>query len=331
MKRNRLFLRTTALTVALALSTLLAGCGSSSSGGSAAAVQDSAAEAALTSEGSNQVESVLVPDVQSDRKIIYRASLSLETTDFAIARQSLTDAVERCGGYLESSDYGGSASDASRYAYYTVRVPVEQYETFLNDAGTAGNLLSLQENAQDITADYIDVEARLSALEEQRDRLNALADQAETTADLLEIESQLSDVQYQIESYTRQLQSMSDQVTYSTVDISLREVSALTPETATFGDKVRAALQTGWRNFLLLLEGLVLLILYLLPLLVIAGILIAVLVLTRPARKARREQRAQERLEQLGLPKAPHPLYQPEPPQTPPPQNTDPTDPKDPS
>lgn len=327
MKRNSFVLRTAALTTALALSALLAGCGASSSGGSANASAAYSAEQLLTSEDSaSQVESVLVPDTQTDRKIIYRASLTMETTDFSTARQTLSDAVEQCGGYLESTDYGGNASDASRYAYYTVRVPVEQYETFLNTAGAAGNLLSLQENAEDITSSYIDVEARLSALEEQRDRLNALADQAETTADLLEIESQLSDVQYQIESYTRQLQSMADQVAYSTVDITLREVSNLTPETATFGDKVRAALQSGWRNFLLLLEGLVLLILYLLPLLVIAGIIIALLIATRPARKARRERRAQARLEQLGISKTPHPLYQPESHQDPSNQDPNPSD-----
>lgn len=57
-------------------------------------------------------------------------------------------------------------------------------------------MTSLNESAQDITAEYVDVEARLKALNDQRDRLNALADKAETTADLLEIESQLSDVQY---------------------------------------------------------------------------------------------------------------------------------------
>ena len=49
-------------------------------------------------------------------------------------------------------------------------------------------MTSLNESAQDITAEYVDVEARLKALNDQRDRLNALADKAETTADLLEIE-----------------------------------------------------------------------------------------------------------------------------------------------
>ena len=102
-------------------------------------------------------------------------------------------------------------------------------------------MLNISESAENITSSYIDVQARLSALEAQRDRLNALADQAETTADLLEIESQLSDVQYQLENYTRQLRSMDQQVSYSTVDIYLREVATLTPTGVTFGERIADA------------------------------------------------------------------------------------------
>ena len=67
---------------------------------------------------------------------------------------------------------------------------------------------NLNEYAENVTNQYIDVNARITSLENQRDRLNALADQAETTADLLEIESQLSDVQYQLESYTQQMRAL---------------------------------------------------------------------------------------------------------------------------
>lgn len=107
------------------------------------------------------------------------------------------------------------------------------------------------------------MQARLSALEAQRDRLNALADQAETTADLLEIESQLSDVQYQLENYTRQLRSMDQQVSYSTVDIYLREVATLTPTGVTFGERIADAFGGGWDAFVGFLQGLVIALVYL--------------------------------------------------------------------
>ena len=112
-----------------------------------------------------------------------------------------------------------------------MRIPADSYRAFLEAVSGAANVLSVSESAEDITSEYIDVEARIASLENQRSRLNELADTAETTADLLEIESQLSDVQYQLESYTRQRSWMDDQVQYSTVDIRLSEVKTLTPET----------------------------------------------------------------------------------------------------
>ena len=107
------------------------------------------------------------------------------------------------------------------------------------------------------------MEARLKALNDQRDRLNALADKAETTADLLEIESQLSDVQYQLESYTGQMRLMDNQVRYSTVDISLQEVRVLTPTATTFGEKFVEAVTSGWRGFVDGAEDFILVVVYL--------------------------------------------------------------------
>ena len=139
-------------------------------------------------------------------------------------------------------------------------------------------MLDLSETAENITSSYIDVQARLSALEAQRDRLNELADQAETTADLLEIESQLSDVQYQLENYTRQLKNMDQQVSYSTVDIRLSEVATLTPTGTTFGERVVDAFADGWRGFVVFLQGFVLAVIYLWPVLVVVGVIAAVVI-----------------------------------------------------
>ena len=223
------------VSTALLAAVLLAGCGSISSkdGGYYATESPSAEGAYDTAAGA--ANSSIVPEELPDstdetaQKIIYNADINMESTDFDAARDTLLAAVDDCGAWMEYSSLSGDAKDHDRYAYYTVRVPVENYRTFLAAVGEAGSVLDLSETAENITSSYIDVQARLSALEAQRERLNALADQAETTADLLEIESQLSDVQYQLENYTRQLKNMDQQVSYSTVDIRLSEVATLTP------------------------------------------------------------------------------------------------------
>ena len=288
-----------AASAALALS--LAACGSTSRSTYSAAVsndtaalssQDAgdyeyySAESAAPGEGSSfssddLTSSMLDPStVESSRKIVYNASVRMETTDYDTTRAALQEAVTAANGYT----------------YYTARIPAENYRSFLTAAGEAGNVTSLNESAQDITAEYVDVEARLKALNDQRDRLNALADKAETTADLLEIESQLSDVQYQLESYTGQMRLMDNQVRYSTVDISLQEVQVLTPTATTFGEKFVEAVTSGWRGFVDGAEDLILVVVYLWP---VVLIVLAILLVARPALKRRKARRAEKKQAKL--------------------------------
>ena len=181
-----------AASAALALS--LAACGSTSRSTYSAAVSNDTA--ALSSQDAGDYEyysaesaaagesnsfssddltsSMLDPStVESSRKIVYNASVRMETTDYDTTRAGLQEAVTAANGYLESTDQGGSKDSGSRYTYYTARIPAENYRSFLTAAGEAGNVTSLNESAQDITAEYVDVEARLKALNDQRDRLNA--------------------------------------------------------------------------------------------------------------------------------------------------------------
>ena len=298
-KRFYSFVTAAALTAAM-----LTGCGAADKGGAASSTAsydmavESAAEyaaGAVVAEENGAIQSSLSPQTGTDRKIVYTASMRMESTRFDDARAALLAAVEDCGGYLESTDQSGSAKEGSRWASYTVRVPAVKYTAFLEQAGQAGSVLNLNESAQDITLEYVDVQARLESLESKKARLEALADKAETTADLLEIENQLTEVQYQLESYTRQMKVMDNQVDYCTVDISLREVATLTPTGVSFGERIADAFTGGWTAFAAFVQDAVVAIIYNLPLLIIFGILAAVLVpVLRKRRQNKRRKAAKE-------------------------------------
>ena len=296
--------RITRITAALVAA---AGCGSTSSNeGGYYAAEAAAQESGIYDSAAGGADSSLMPanaaEAATDetaQKIIYNASLSMESTDFDAARETLMAAVEANDAWMESASVYGTEKDHDRSADYTVRVPVDNYRAFLAAVGEAGSVRNVSENAQNITSSYIDVQARLTALEAQRTRLNELADQAETTADLLEIESQLSDVQYELENYTRQLHNMDQQVSYSTVDIYLEEVVTLTPTGVTFTERIADAFGGGWDAFVGFVQGLVIALVYLWPVVLIA---IAVLAALRFWRK--RHPKA---------PKAPKPIQTPPP------------------
>ena len=295
------------LLAALLAAALLAGCGSTSStDGGYYAAEAAAQESGIYGSAAGGADSSLMPanaaEAATDetaQKIIYNASLSMESTDFDAARETLMAAVEANEAWMEPASVYGTEKDHDRSADYTVRVPVDNYRAFLAAAGEAGSVRNVSENAENITSSYIDVQARLTALEAQRTRLNELADQAETTADLLEIESQLSDVQYQLENYTGQLRNMDQQVSYSTVDIYLQEVVTLTPTGVTFTERIADAFGGGWDAFVGFVQGLVIALVYLWPVVLIA---IAVLAALRFWRK--RHPKA---------PKAPKPIQTPPP------------------
>ena len=296
------------ITAALCAAALLAGCGSSisSKDGGYYTTEAAAQESYNYDSAAGGTDSSLMPanaaEAATDetaQKIIYNASLSMESTDFDAARETLMAAVEANDAWMESTSVYGTEKDHDRSADYTVRVPVDNYRAFLAAVGEAGSVRNVSENAENITSSYIDVQARLTALEAQRTRLNELADQAETTADLLEIESQLSDVQYQLENYTRQLRNMDQQVSYSTVDICLEEVATLTPTGMTFTERIADAFGGGWDAFVGFVQGLVIALVYLWP---VVLIVIAVIAALRFWRK--RHPKA---------PKAPKPIQTPPP------------------
>ena len=181
-------------------------------------------------------------------KIIYTANLSLESKDYDAARAALDAALAEAGGYLESSSEYSDAGD-SRSVSLTYRVPQQNYENFLAAVAEAGNVTYKNQQADDVTAQYMDVETRLENLKNQRTRLQQLQQQADNLSDLLEIESSLTDVQSQIESWQSQLDWYSRQVECCTVYLSLEEVQTYTPVEEGFGSRIQNALREGWSGF----------------------------------------------------------------------------------
>ena len=184
----------------------------------------------------------------SSAKIIYTANLSLESKDYDAARAALDAALAEAGGYLESSSEYSDAGN-SRSVSLTYRVPQQNYENFLAAVAEAGNVTYKNQQADDVTAQYMDVETRLENLKNQRTRLQQLQQQADNLSDLLEIESSLTDVQSQIESWQSQMDWYNDQVEECTVYVSLSEVSTYSPPSEGFGSRFVSALSAGWQNF----------------------------------------------------------------------------------
>ena len=237
-------------------------------------------------------------------KIIYTASVSIETTEFDKAVAALENQVQKIGGFVESSNVtgdtrynsDGTTTVVNRWAYYTVRIPCDHFESFLHETEGFGNVTSTSRDAQNVTSAYTDYEARLSSLNTQEERLLDMLAKSEDVETLIALEQRLSDVRYEIESIERNLRNYDMQIKYSTVNLDLREVEVYTPTVPvrrTFSQKLADSLSDGWNGFTRGIQNVILGLASALPaLILLAVITAAVIVCIKKARKKRKAKKA---------------------------------------
>ena len=212
--------------------------------------------------------------------------------------------MQKIGGFVESSNVtgdtqynsDGTTTVVNRWAYYTVRIPCDHFESFLHETEGFGNVTSTSRDAQNVTSAYTDYEARLSSLNTQEERLLDMLAKSEDVETLIALEQRLSDVRYEIESIERNLRNYDMQIKYSTVNLDLREVEVYTPTVPvrrTFSQKLADSLSDGWNGFTRGIQNVILGLASALPaLILLAVITVAVIVCIKKARKKRKAKKA---------------------------------------
>ena len=229
-------------------------------------------------------------------KLIYTAEMEMETLSFDEAVSALGNLTAYLGGYYESSSVTESGS--TRRAYFTVRVPAQYYRAFLdNAAGDLCHVLSQQEYTEDVSEYYYDTAGRLETQKTKLTRLQQLLLQAEDMYDIITIEEAISETEETIERLSGTLRHYDALVSYSKVDITLREVKVYEPEPdPTFGRRLGGAFVDGLKSFFSGLGDILVALAYSwLWLLLIAGIVVLVLWLTRKRRAAKKAEREARR------------------------------------
>jgi hypothetical protein len=191
------------------------------------------------------------------RKLIRNISMNVETNEFETLISSLQARITQLGGYTEQSDMSGNSLNSNgrpdpRYASITARIPVNQIDGFITTVETNGNVTSKSESTQDVTLQYSDLESKKKSLEIEQQKLWEFLEKAESIDTVITLEQRLSDIRYQLESMESQLRLYDNQVDYSTVYLSISEVTTLTPTAPeSAGDRI----QKGFVNNLMILKN----------------------------------------------------------------------------
>ena len=155
----------------------------------------------------------------ADRKIISTGNITVEVEDVPGAVTAVEAIVEGMGGYVEQ--LSSSGGDEFPYASLTLRVPQGQFASAYDRIRSLGDVLNEHQGSEDVSEQFIDLEARLnSAKREEQSFLNLLG-RAATVSDVLTIERELARVRSDIERYQGQLDFLSRRVDLSTIWVEL--------------------------------------------------------------------------------------------------------------
>ncbi|WP_342306086.1 DUF4349 domain-containing protein [Methanolobus sp. ZRKC5] len=204
-----------------------------------------------------------------DRKTITTVDMTLRVNDAAASLDEISKMALASGGYVSSSSVYDSyyESDAGKEGYVTVRVPESEYSSFLDNVEDLGEVTSKSVNAQDVTEEYIDVTARLDNLKIQETRLQEILNMTVTVEEVLSVEKELGRVRGEIESLTGRLNYLEDRIEFSTINIRVTEPR---PITRSWG--IRDALSESVNGFISMVNALIVLVGYVLPLVIIVAV-----------------------------------------------------------
>jgi Domain of unknown function (DUF4349) len=132
---------------------------------------------------------------------------------------TVVNAAKGDGGYVAESQSQLAGSTPS--ATVTLRVPTADFAGLVASVASDGTVLSEESTGQDVTGQYVDLVARINALEVSRSTYLEIETKATTIGDILAVQQQIDSIQQELEQLQGQQQVLDDQTTYGTVSVSI--------------------------------------------------------------------------------------------------------------
>jgi hypothetical protein len=178
-------------------------------------------------------------------RVIQTASLTV-----SVARGKFDETVDearsiaaRFGGFVVSSTASQGFENRLVRGTLVVRVPARSYADAVRSIAGLGRVEGRDESGQDVSQEFVDLEARVRHLRAVETQLLELLERANTVAAALAVQSQLNQVQLELEQARGRLQYLDDQVSYATISLALHERLPVAAQ-----DKGRWGIVDAWRT-----------------------------------------------------------------------------------
>jgi hypothetical protein len=205
------------------------------------------------------------PAADLDQKVIRTAGINLEVANVSSALDELKAIAISHGGYTSSLS-AGTRYDDRKYATVTLRIPAGTFDAATADAKRLGTLLSESLSAEDVTEEYVDLQARRTALAGQLAQYTRIMEQAMNVSEVLEVQAQIERVQVEIDRIDGRLKYLDNRVEYATITVSLVEPE---PVGGVARYSIISVINQGIAGFLAVTAGLVVILITLIPVIIL--------------------------------------------------------------
>jgi len=226
------------------------------------------------------------------RMLIYKANLTMEVEHYDDAYTEIQNLIHLSGGYIVQ--FSEQTSGAERSGVFTMKVPATDFSGFLERLEELPHK-SLQRsmNAQDVSEEYVDLEARLKAKQVVEERYLKYMGDAVRSEDLIRYTNELAAIQEEIERLKGRMRYLEQNVAYSTVELRLyeRASKALTAGTEpNLADRMGDAIRVSTNVLVTVAEGILILLAGLIPIAIVTFLIGGPIYLYFRRRKAKTEK-----------------------------------------
>ena len=184
----------------------------------------------------------------TERRIIFSGQLEVVVKDFDAARAQLARLVGEAQGYFSKTEVTEGAG-SRRTGVFTVKVPAARFQPTADAVSKLGVAVRNGTDSQDVTEEFVDVQARVRNLKVEEETFNRLLkDAAGRLDDVFKIREQIRQVRGDIERAEGRLKLLTALTALSTIQVVLREEANYVPPTVepppappTFGGRIGAA------------------------------------------------------------------------------------------
>lgn len=222
---------------------------SEQAGAGASSAAGGAETAAATDVHALEGASAAIDPAAVGRSVVSTATMQVEADNVVEAKQQATTIIESAGGAVfdEETELGPAARST-----LTLRVPPDRFRTVVDALAGIGTLTKQGISTEDVTAQVVDLDARIATAIVSVDRLRGFLDKATSVNEIAQLENELLTREAGLESLRGQKRTLAGRVDLATIVLTVAPIKAVVPVV----DETEArpgflgGLREGWDTFL---------------------------------------------------------------------------------